>query len=93
MQQTRIVIEESGRVSCKRPRLNVDENSVRQSQEDQIWLKIRQLQVEIELLKKRVRELENAKVEFVDLTADDSFPSTVSVLSDDLDDSDIPNGI
>ena len=86
MQQTRIVIEESGRVSCKRPRLNIDENSVRQSQEDQIWLKIRQLQVEIELLKTRVRELENA-------TADDSFPSTVSVLSDDLVDSDIPNGI
>ena len=93
MQQTRIVIEEPGRVSCKRPRLNFDENSVLQSQEDQIWLKIRQLQVEIELLKKRVRELENAKVEMVDLTADDSFPSTVSVLSDDLVDSDIPNGI
>ena len=92
MQQTRIVIEESGRVSCKRPRLNVDENSVHQSQEDQIWLKIRQLQVEIELLKKRVRELENAKAEMVDLTADDSFP-TVSVLSDDLVDSDIPNVI
>ena len=87
------MIDETGRVTCQRPRSNVDKNSGRQSQEEKHLAKKRQVQLEIELLKKRARELENAEIEIVDLTADDSFPSTVFVLPDNLGDRDIPNGI
>ena len=73
--------------------MNVDENSGSQSELENSWLKIRQLLLKIELLKESARGLENAKVETVDLTADDRFQSTVSVLSDNLVDIDIPNGI
>ena len=56
-------------------------------------MRTRQLQSEIELWKKRIRELENAKKEIVDLRAGDSFPFTVSVISNNLVKKDIPNAI
>ena len=56
-------------------------------------MRTRQLQFEIELRNKQKNELENTKIEIVDLTADDSFPFTVTVLSNCLVESDIPNAI
>ena len=91
MLQSRIVIK-GKKLLFEKPRLSsIEENQERQTA-DNVWSEICELKKQIEQLTKRVIELEKANIEVVDLTADDSFPSSASVHSSDLSDF-IPNGI
>ena len=91
MHQSKIYVDESG-VQCKRdntlssvPRENVAEA------DNRIQRELDELRKKVEELSERVRKLENAAVELVDLTKDESFDTTVSVNSDDI--SPVENGI
>ena len=93
MEQTQIVSTETG--------IGIRRASGSRASPVPASLSIEKLQKEVESVKKklealseRVRELEKASVEFVDLTGDasSSFPSTVSVGSD-AEFPNVPNGI
>ena len=93
MEQTQIVSTETG--------IGIRRASGSRASPAPASLSIEQLQKELESVKKklealseRVRELEKASVEFVDLTGDSSssFASTVSVGSD-AEFPNVPNGI
>ena len=91
MLQSRVVIK-GKKLLFEKPRSSsIEENQERQTA-DNVWSEICELEKQIEQLTKRVTELEKANIEVVDLTADDTFPSTASLHSSDLGDY-IPNGI
>ena len=92
MHQTVIAVSE-GRVICRRPAINTTAQPESSAKfEDEVRKEICVLKRKLDEISARVEKLEKAAIELVDLTADDSFDSTVSVHTDDLSD-ELANGI
>ena len=92
MHQTVIALRE-GRVICRGSAINpIAQPESSAEFEDELRKENCVLKRKIDEISARVEKLEKAPIELVDLTADDSFDSIVSVHTDDLSD-EVANGI
>ena len=89
LQQTTIVVRQI-EIIAERPRASNLRQIEGLVQESSLEEQVKELKAKVEDLTRRVRQLEQAAIETVDLTGDDSFNTTVSVHSEDM--SPVENG-